>query len=90
MGLLPQLAPTWFPPTGLDGSSARALWLELMGVVQTLLGGAHVLREMAVPAAIRWLAVTPPPVAPVLPFELETSVAGFAPYFDEVPSAEAA
>src|SRR2546430_872252 len=28
MGLLPAVAPTWFPPTAIDGSSGRALWLE--------------------------------------------------------------
>ena len=57
MSLLPLLRPAWFPSTGMDGTSARALWLELMGAVQTLLGGAQVLWRIALPAAIRGMAL---------------------------------
>lgn len=75
MGLLPVIAPAWFPPTALDGSSGHALWLELMGLVQTGIGGGCVLWKFGVPAFVRWLAYntpaapTPPPVASVLAFE---------------------
>lgn len=87
MGLLPVLAPTWFPPTGTDGTSARALWLELMGVVQTLLGGVRVLWQVAVPAAIRWLAFVPSPPAVVVPFEPEPARLTVAPAFDAAEAA---
>jgi hypothetical protein len=73
MGLLPLLAPAWFPPTGIDGTSARAVWLEVMGGVQLVLGGLRVLWHALVPAFIRWLAFTPPPLpaaGSVVPFEL--------------------
>ncbi len=79
MGLLPLLAPAWFPPTGMDGTSARALWLELMGAVQALLGGVRVLWQVAVPAAIRWLTFVPPPPAVVVPFEPEATRLPVAP-----------
>lgn len=65
MSLLPLLRPAWFPSTGIDGTSARALWLQLMGAVQTLLGGAQVLWRIALPALIRGLAPGPSPwIAP--------------------------
>jgi hypothetical protein len=46
MGMLPVLAPGWFPPAAIDGSSARALWLEFMGVLQLLVGGGFLLRAI--------------------------------------------
>ena len=67
MSLLPLLAPAWFPPTGIDGASTRAIWLEVMGVFQLLLGGVRVLWHAVVPAFVRWLAFTPPPIAPLAP-----------------------
>jgi hypothetical protein len=38
MEILPKAFPSWFPPTGSDQASARALWLALMGVVQISIG----------------------------------------------------
>lgn len=32
-GLLPRFAPGWCPPTGVDGSSAREIWLQLMSAL---------------------------------------------------------
>jgi|GEM_PF-2632405 hypothetical protein len=32
-GLLPRFAPGWCPPTGLDGTSAREIWLQLMSAL---------------------------------------------------------
>lgn len=32
-GLLPRFAPGWCPPTGVDGSSARELWLQMMSAL---------------------------------------------------------
>ena len=57
MGLLPVLFPSWFPPTGADESSARALWLELMAAVQIGLGLAFLVRERVVPFAARIVSV---------------------------------
>jgi|CZKI01.1.fsa_nt_gi hypothetical protein len=53
MELLSRAFPSWFPPTGGDQSSARALWLAVMGAVQIGLGAAHLVRAHAAPAAIR-------------------------------------
>jgi hypothetical protein len=44
LSALPIVFPVWFPPTGLDGSSARALWMQCMGVVQMILGLGYLLR----------------------------------------------
>ncbi len=32
-GLLPRFAPGWCPATGVDGTSAREIWLQLMSVL---------------------------------------------------------
>jgi hypothetical protein len=53
MGVLPVLVPSWFPPTGADEASTRALWLELMAAVQIGLGLAFLVRERVVPFAGR-------------------------------------
>jgi hypothetical protein len=53
MGLLPVLFPSWFPPTGGDEASARALWLELMATVQIGLGLSFLVRERVMPFAAR-------------------------------------
>lgn len=50
MTFLPALLPAYFPPTGLDGSNASALWLELMGTLNNLIGTWLVARE--VPAVV--------------------------------------
>src|SRR5690606_38609756 len=57
--LLPMVAPTWFPATGLDGSSGRALWLQTMGVVQTVVGMSFLVRFGVWPAVNSWLKSTP-------------------------------
>lgn len=36
--LLPRLAPGWFPLTGIDGTSPRMMWLQVMSVLQLGLG----------------------------------------------------
>jgi len=59
MGLLPALAPSWFPPNGADGTSARALWLDTMGAVQVALGLGHLVGARFVPAALRVLRAIP-------------------------------
>src|SRR5687767_3745159 len=69
--LLPSLAPDLFPRNGIDGSSARALWIQVMGLVHTALGAGFLLQSSVVPRFTRWLA-TEPSVAPVFS---ETSTA---------------
>lgn len=44
-GLLPRFAPGWCPVTGVDGTSARELWLQLMGAVQIGVALAHIGRR---------------------------------------------
>ena len=68
MQALPRLAPTWFPPTGCDGTSGSAIWLTWMGRIEMLLGGCYLLKHQA-GATYRRLATTasrerrPAPVA---------------------------
>ena len=50
MTFLPALLPAYFPPTGLDGTNTSALWLEVMGVVNNLVG--TVLIAGSIPAAV--------------------------------------
>ncbi len=38
MALLPFVAPGAFLPTGFDGTSTRALWLEVVGLSQVAIG----------------------------------------------------
>jgi hypothetical protein len=88
--LLPAVAPGWFPPTGIDGSSARALWIQLMGVVQCAIGASFLLRGQVIPAVARWLAAARPVavltqapvpqgaarVSPPVPFTLRSQQGG--------------
>jgi hypothetical protein len=55
MWLLPLLAPGWFPHTAVDGSSTRALWTQIMGLVQFGLGAGFLARSLATPFA-QWSA----------------------------------
>ena len=59
MKLLPALAPTWFPPTGMDGSSGRALWLEIMALVQAGYGTSFLFSRWVAPAMMRVAAYLP-------------------------------
>jgi len=59
MGLLPAVFPSWFPPSGADGSSARALWLDTMGAVQMALGLGYLVRAHVAPVAVRILSAIP-------------------------------
>lgn len=38
LAMLPLVAPTYFPPTGFDGTSTRALWLHVVGSAQVIIG----------------------------------------------------
>jgi hypothetical protein len=49
MEILPKMFPSWFPPTGSDQWSTRAVWLGLMGAVQITLGVGFIVRAHVVP-----------------------------------------
>jgi hypothetical protein len=59
MGLLPAIAPDLFPRNGIDGSSARALWAQTMGVVQVAIGVFYLVREGFLPWLAQWLERSP-------------------------------
>ena len=59
MWFLPTVAPEMFPRNSLDGSSARALWLQVMGLVQVAMGAAFVLQMEIWPRVSRWLSTAP-------------------------------
>lgn len=84
---LPRLMPDWFPPTGFDGTSARALWLEFMGGLQALLGAARMLWQIFVPAVVRRLSLVPPP-KPLKPASLAAFETAAASLGTEFSSAE--
>jgi len=52
LGLLPQMAPGWCQVTGVDNSSTRQLWLQVMSFVQIGLAGGYFFRRL-----FRYLAV---------------------------------
>lgn len=47
MWLLPSVAPAYFPHSAVDGSSTRALWLEVMGLFQLGLGLVYLVNQYA-------------------------------------------
>jgi hypothetical protein len=53
MEALPRIFPSWFPPSGSDQSSTRALWLATMGAVQITIGLGFVVRAHFVPLVVR-------------------------------------
>lgn len=53
MEALPRMFPSWFPPTGSDQSSTRALWLATMGAVQITIGLGFVINAHFVPLFFR-------------------------------------
>ncbi len=59
MEMLPKAFPSWFPPSGSDQASARALWLSFMGALQITVGVGFVLRYHVVPVALRLLSMVP-------------------------------
>ena len=59
MELLPRLFPAWFPPTGADASSCRALWLTLMGATQITVGLGFLLTTHAFPFVRRLVVRVP-------------------------------
>ena len=64
MWALPDLAPDLFPRSGMDGSSAREMWIQVMGVVHLSVGAGFLLQLQGWPRLARWLAAEPA-LAPV-------------------------
>jgi hypothetical protein len=59
MEILPKVFPSWFPPTGSDQASTRALWLAIMGAVQISIGIGFIVWAHLVPAVYRILSSVP-------------------------------
>jgi hypothetical protein len=59
MEILPKAFPSWFPPTGSDQASARAIWLLFMGAVQISFGVGFIVRAHVVPFVHGILSVVP-------------------------------
>jgi hypothetical protein len=59
MWLLPNVAPELFARSGLDGTSARAMWIQVMAVVQVTIGLGFLLHLEVWPRVMRWLAAEP-------------------------------
>jgi len=60
MKSLPAFAPDWFPGTGLDGSSASAIWLTCMGRIEILIGSYYLVKTQTL-LGLKRLAVGRPP-----------------------------
>lgn len=59
MEILPRAFPSWFPPTGSDAASRRALWLAVMGAVQITLGIGFLATAHAYPLVGRLFSRVP-------------------------------
>jgi hypothetical protein len=59
MEILPKAFPTWFPSSGSDQASARAIWLLVMGAVQITVGVGFIVRAHVVPFVHGILSVVP-------------------------------
>ena len=61
MWLLPSAVPGLFPLNGLDGSSGREMWIQVMAIVQVTIGLGFLLQLEVWPRLIRWLTTQPAP-----------------------------
>ena len=64
MIFLPVLAPGYFIANATDGSSTSALWLGLMGLFQGSMGSFFILRNEAIPLAVRLMTLRLPSFKP--------------------------
>jgi hypothetical protein len=67
MKTLPIWAPHRFPPTGIDGSNAQAIWLYAMGWIEVAVGVGYLFQHSLKPAFLAWAAFRLPPGALGLP-----------------------
>jgi hypothetical protein len=80
MFFLPALLPAYFPPNARLGSNTSALWLELMGVVNNVVG-VGLVTSMASGLLAGWLVSRPvktPSVAPAPGRMLWPALEGYA------------
>ena len=59
MWVLPDVAPDLFPRQSVDGSSARALWIQAMALVHLSVGLGFLMQLAIWPRLMRWLATEP-------------------------------
>ena len=76
MEIIPRLLPSLFPPTGGDQSSARALWLFVMGVTQMALATGYVIRSYVMPFTLRVVSTVRATERPTLALANPRSVSG--------------
>lgn len=57
--LLPLVAPGLFPPNSIDGANTSALWLQVMGWVNSLIGAFYLTRLEILPFVAQVLAWRP-------------------------------
>lgn len=65
--LLPLMAPAQFPPNSIDGANTSALWLQVMGWVNGVIGAFYLVRLEIVPFIAQVLAWRPAPLPALLP-----------------------
>ena len=64
--LLPLVAPAHFPPNSVDGANTSALWLQVMGWVNGVIGAFYLIRLDMVPFVAHVLAWRPEPLPELL------------------------
>lgn len=64
MLFLPVLAPTYFVANATDGSNTSALWLGLMGSLQSSLGTFFIFRNEGMALAVRLMTLRLPTLKP--------------------------
>lgn len=67
MNLLPLVAPAHFPPDSVDGANTSALWLQVMGSVNGIIGAFYLLKLEILPFIAQVLAWRPVPLPELLP-----------------------
>lgn len=68
--VLPLVAPGQFPPNSVDGANTSALWLQVMGAVNGVIGAFYLIRLEIIPFVAQVLAWRPTPLPELLPDNL--------------------
>jgi len=64
--LLPLVAPAYFPANSVDGANTSALWLQVMGWVNGVIGAFYLIRLDVVPFLAYLVAWRPEPLPEIL------------------------
>jgi hypothetical protein len=64
MAFLPVLVPGYFIANAADGSNTSALWLGVMGLSQGFMGTFFIMRNEAIPLAVRLMTLRLPSFKP--------------------------